>query len=352
MKICAIVAEFNPFHLGHGFLIENARKNYDAIIAIMSGNFVQRGGVSVNDKNHRAKCAIKSGCDLVIELPVVYAQSFAENFAFGAIRTLEALNIPCDLLFGSECGNIDALKNVSKFLSDESNEFKNILKNNLDSGMSYISARQDAVSSLTGFDSEILSCPNNILGVEYIKALSKDSLLNPVTIKRNDSFLSAKTIRENIKLGKDMIASAPCLSKNTVFDSDFEELILYRVMTASKESLLVYQDSDEELISRILKSKATGSLDSLIEDVKCRHFTRSRIRRFLFNMLIENRIEPFVTPEYIRPLFHNDTGKSILKEVKSVSSLPIASRIADIKDSRIFKTELIADRVYNLKAMH
>ena len=188
MKTVGIIAEYNPFHNGHKYQIEKAKEltGADYCIVVMSGNFVQRGTPAFMDKYLRAKAALTCGADLVIELPVHYAAASAEYFASGAVAILDRLGVIDYLCFGSECGNIEILSDIADVLISESDEFKNVLKQRLKEGVAYPKARNDAICAAAPHLTEyldVLNYPNNILGLEYIKALKKrKSNIAPCTI--------------------------------------------------------------------------------------------------------------------------------------------------------------------------
>ena len=172
MKVSSLICEYNPFHNGHKYMIDKMRKNgCEYIIACMSGNFTQRGDFAVFDKYSRTKTALQNGIDLVIELPVVYSCATAEKFAFGGVYILNALGCINEIYFGSECGNVDILKNTADIL--QSAEISEKIKKYLSLGQTFAKARENAVAEIDGLSAEILQSPNNILGIEYIKALNK-----------------------------------------------------------------------------------------------------------------------------------------------------------------------------------
>ena len=185
MKTVGIIAEFNPLHNGHKYLLDEAKRlsGADFCIVVMSGNFVQRGSPALLDKYTRTQMALLNGVDLVIELPVIYATASAEYFARGAVRLLDKLGVVDIITFGSECGNIELLKKAATELTEETPDFKKNLQDNLKKGLSFPKARSQAIGK-QGDGSE----PNNILGIEYIKALNYwDSSITPTTIERKGS---------------------------------------------------------------------------------------------------------------------------------------------------------------------
>ena len=214
MKITGIIAEYNPFHNGHKYQIEEAKKFSDAVVVIMSGSFVQRGSIAITDKWTRAKVAAENGADLVLELPVIYSLNTAQRFAKGAVEILDRTNVIDYLCFGSESGNVDELTKVADMLINEPEDVSEKIKKFIAEGISYPAARQKAFRGL--IDEEILSSPNNILALEYIKALIEiESSIEPVTVKRygtdyHDEFAkngiaSASAIRSMIKNQENVI---------------------------------------------------------------------------------------------------------------------------------------------------
>lgn len=218
MKVVGLITEYNPFHNGHKYHLEASKEKASAThsIAVMSGNFLQRGEPALLDKWTRAKMAVDSGVDLVLELPTVFATQSAEYFAHGALSVLEDTNVVDSLCFGSELGDTELLKDIADVLVDEPLEFKNILKKHLNLGLSFPKARSLALKAFfehakySHFEKieKIVESPNNILGIEYMKSLIKlKSKITPLTIKRvysnyhdkdiNSSIASATSIREH-----------------------------------------------------------------------------------------------------------------------------------------------------------
>ena len=210
-NVLGIVAEYNPFHNGHLYHLEESKNqaNADYTIAVISGNFVQRGDVSIIDKWSKAEMAIKNGIDLVIELPTMYSISSAENFAYGSMKILDSLNIVNAVSFGAEQANTDTLDKFATILYNEPKEFISVLNHELSKGISFPKARENALllylNDIRKY-ANVLSSPNNILGIEYIKALKKlKSDIIPIAIPRNkvgynsneivDGFASATSIR-------------------------------------------------------------------------------------------------------------------------------------------------------------
>ena len=359
MKISALIAEFNPFHAGHKLLIDHMRQESDGIIAIMSGNFVQRGECSIYKKAERCRAALKNGVDLVLELPAVFALSSAEGFAKGGVKILDACKVVDTLWFGSECGDIDALKTLADILNEESPFFRKELDKKLSLGASFPAARTFALSKM-GADASVLKSPNTILAVEYIRALkSIHSDIKPVTIKRigagynekscTGEIPSASFMRSLIQNGEDAdkymlynYESTPLFMKN------FNAFIALRLKTASVQELCLLPDCNEELAVRLKKASYLNTFDEIVSAVSTRRYTQSRIRRILCNLLINNCFKTLPEPTYIRPLGFSEKGGKILKEMKKTASLPIRTRGGAIKDDNIFLLECQSTDVYNL----
>ena len=263
-KIFGIVSEYNPFHLGHLYHLEKSKElvNPDYTVAVMSGNFVERGDATIIDKWSRAEMALKSGVDLVIELPLVYSISSAENFAMGSIKILDSLKMDTTISFGSECGNISALNDIAKVLVQEPPEYLSILNHELSLGVSFPKAREHAVlmylNDIRKY-ANVLSESNNILGIEYLKAIQKQKArINTVTITRKgskynstnleDNYPSATAIRQGVINGENLEKCMPDVSyeilqakikKNEFVPgiTTFEQAILYRLRTMSVQEI-------------------------------------------------------------------------------------------------------------------
>ncbi|MGM9551469.1 MAG: nucleotidyltransferase family protein [Clostridia bacterium] len=363
MKICATVAEFNPFHNGHGYLAGAFREEYDGMIAVMSGNFVQRGEAAVYNKFARAKAAIANGFDLVIELPIIYALSSAEFFATGAIKILNSTNVVDSLVFGSELGEIEPLREVAMLALDETSEFKDTLKFHLSSGEPYPKALAKAYATV-GIDEKLVTSPNNILGIEYIKALIKTkSTITPMTLRRfgasHDSFIasnsvaSASHIRSLIEKGSFTQNFMPTFPYPVpVFDKQFSNIILYALKSAKFEDLIKIPDCSSELASRFLSASKLTNVNDIVSYVKTKNYTESRIRRILWNLVLKNNISPSTDPTYIRILAQNKQGSKILSQMKAVSTLPIVQKSVELKKDNIFILESTATDIYNIATGH
>jgi len=359
MKISALIAEFNPFHLGHKLLVDNMKKHSDAVIAVMSGNFVQRGECAVFEKGERAKAAIENGVDLVLELPSVYALSSAEGFAKGGVKTLAACNIADELHFGSECGDIEKLSLCADILNEETPLFRSILSEKLKEGLSYPAARQQALQEIIP-EGNLLSSPNNTLAIEYIREIKKSGLnIVPYTIKRigsgyndiekNAAIPSASGIRHFLKEGQ-------CVKEHMLYNyvdkplfmNAFDVIVAARLKAISKEELSSLYDCNAEIAARLKDASVYNTFEEIVSAASCKSYTQSRLRRILCNMITGNSFEKIPSPTYIRPIAFNKKGGEILKNMKSTASLPIASRGAVLKNDEIFSFECRCTDIYNL----
>lgn len=347
-NVLGIICEYNPFHNGHLMHLNEAKKmcNADFVVAVMSGNFTQRGDVALFDKWTRAEMALKNGIDLVIELPTVYATSSAENFADGAIKVLNSLGIVDYICFGSECGDINLLNTVASILYREPKELSNLINMQLRSGLSYPKARELALSmyfSNSKKFSEILEDPNNILGVEYLKAIKKQkSNIIPLTIPRKYSehnnsksskngMASSSAIREMLKENKKIHRLLPYETYELIEDklskkdyvtdlSVFEKEIIYTLRKMSIEEIANLPDVTEGLENKIKYAVNNFSTyEEIIENIKSKRFTRSRIQRILVYALLgitkkDMNLSKKMVP-YIRILGFNKHGKKIMSAI-------------------------------------
>lgn len=345
--VLGIISEYNPFHNGHILHLKKSIEltKADFTIAIMSGNFVQRGDTSIIDKWSKTEMALRQGIDLVIELPTIYATSSAENFADGAVKILNSLGIIDYLSFGSEIGNLKPLDDVATILAKEPKEFSDLIKHQLHSGLSYPKAREIALKMYFGNSpiyTEVLQNPNNILGVEYLKALKRSkSTITPVTIKRDFSdynspkikngIASATAIREMILNKKNIHSVVPfetyeiienLQKKGQIIPSlkIFEKEIIYTLRKMTMTEIANLPDVTEGLENKIKQAVNTSNnLDDLINKIKTKRFTQTRIQRILVYALLNITKKDIdnskrVTP-YIRVLGFNKHGKRIISAI-------------------------------------
>ena len=365
MKVVGLITEYNPFHNGHKFHLEKSKKLSGAshTIAVMSGNFLQRGEPALLDKWERAKIAIKEGVDLVIELPIVFSCNSAEFFAYGSLRLLNSLNIVDYICFGSEHGEIKELDIVSEILTNEPLEFKNSLKAWLDKGLTFPIARQRALNEYLDkdfADTSILNSPNNILAVEYLKALKLlKSRISPLTFKRfkadynsteiKGEICSATAIRNLLmKDWKDLnilktvvpsnsyeiIKNAIEEGKGPVFAKDLEQIIFYKLRSIPINDLKNIHDINEGLENRLKRGAMISTTYSdLIEFLKTKRYTRTRLQRIIIKTIIGITKDDVTAslkkkePEYIRVLGFTDKGADLLKRIKNSTSIPIITNL-------------------------
>ncbi len=360
MTIRATIAEFNPFHNGHKHLVDKMRENGGVTVAIMSGNYVQRGGCSVYDKFTRARVAVQCGIDLVLELPLVYSLASAEYFARGAVDTLTAFGVIDELWFGSEAEKLDGLNVIADLLIEEPEQFKTVLSENLRQGRGFAAARKAAVQAVLGETADLMDEPNNILGIEYLKAIKRGSSpIVPVTIpraqvghdsdERGENVASARSLRESMKTGESIESYVPYPTVfEPVFSKRFDQLISYRLKIASPQELMALPDCNEEIAMRLLRAAGSNTLESIIAAAHTRAYADSRLRRILFNLILNNRNKDYLEPTYVRALAFSKKGAEVLRMADGRSSLPVASRGGALKDHEIFRQECRGTDVYNL----
>ena len=337
MKITGIICEYNPFHLGHFKQINTIHEhNPDgAVVALMSGNFVQRGYPAIFDKSYRAQAAIMSGADLVLELPVSISLSSAEGFAFGGVRILSDF---CDSLsFGAENPNTDTLLSTAQALL--SPEFSVELKQALSTGRSFPAARQTALKKM-GLDDSILSTPNNILAVEYCKAiLSQNSNLTPEPILRQGNYHDLSADRENPSatavrilieneefwqqyVPKDLVSLFENAPVHTL-DAG-ERAILYRLRTMTDAEFEALPYGSEGLWRKLMKNaQKYASLEEILTATKSKRYTRTRLDRMIMCAFLGLSAEDISSPApYARVLALNDKGRDILLKARQAGCFP------------------------------
>lgn len=384
-KILAIIAEYNPFHNGHLYQLQKSKRELkpDFTICIMSGNFCERGDTSIIDKWSKAEIALKCGFDMVIELPVLYSISSAENFAEGALKILDAFD-DITLSFGSECGNLDILNNIANILCDEPKEYQTILSHELSKGLSYPKARENALllylNDIKKY-ANVLSSPNNILGIEYLKAIKKlNSKVKPYTIKRidagynslkiKDRLASATAIRNLLKENEDIKKLVPSPSFNVIKEninygkmvnniSVFEKEIIYTLRKMSLQEIANLQDVTEGLENVIKQSaNSCNNLEDLIDSIKSKRYTRSRIQRILLyailNITKKDIRDSYKVRPYVRVLGVSNRGKLLLSHLNN-PKYPVITSVKKFMDSNnnkvlrnMLEKDILASNIYTL----
>lgn len=377
MKILGIVAEYNPFHNGHLYHLQKSLEytNADATIAVMSGNFIQRGEPALLDKFTRADMAVKNGIDLVVELPLYYSVATAEHFAYGAIKILNECGINY-LSFGAETSNLNKLKSIATLLNNEPENYSSELKKQLETGISYPEARSNAVSNILGISNNILNKSNNILAIEYLKSINNlNPNIEPILIDRVDSnyydtdsntnILSATGIREKLKNNEDINLYVPDKTLESigspVFLENFEDNILYSLRKMDLESIKELPDVTEGLENRILYSLTTSnSLTELINNIKTKRYPLTRIKRILLSALLDMSKTNLTTfnkcggPQYIRVLSFNEKGRELLSKISTTSSLPVVTSVnkflekANEIQKEMILTDILSTNIYTL----
>lgn len=381
MKVVGLITEYNPFHNGHLYHIRKAMEvtGADTVIVVMSGNYVQRGVPAMMPKRLRAFAALQAGVAAVFELPVFFACGSAEYFAEGAIALLDALGCVDAICFGSECGDVKSLGKIAKILADEPEEYCVLLRNHLKSGLSYPRARQAALKSY--FKDEaldtILEQPNNILGIEYMKALyKKNSTIRCCTIRRvisgyHDekllpSLSSAAAIRKALAYGEDFprltqysLTDGPappgvllklkdqvphsCLqilkeyfhTRYPVYANDFSLLLKYRLLSETKETLTQYTDISEDLANRIINRAGEFlSFSQFCRLLKTRELTYARISRCLMHIILgitASDLKAYQKDgycQYAHILGFRKDSTNILSVLKQSAKVPLITRPA------------------------
>jgi UPF0348 protein teth39_1297 len=362
-RVVGIIAEYNPFHNGHYYHMQKAKQeaNADYCIAVISGNFTQRGDVSIVNKWAKAYMAICGGADLVIELPTIYSVSSAENFANGAIKILDSLKIVDSFAFGAEANDLATLNNIANVLNEEPKGYTNILNHELKKGISYPAARENAImmylNDIKRY-ANVMGNPNNILAVEYLKALkNQKSKLTPIMIKRQkvyynehrivDGYASATGIRELLK-NKEYSDVSKVVPRSTyqilgqqanngrmiLSLEKYQKEIIYALRKMTVEEIEELPDVSEGLENSI-KNAANNcnNLTELINGIKSKRYTQTRIQRILIYALLginkkmmENSKK--IIP-YTRILGFNSKGKMLISEIMNKN--PKINMITSVK---------------------
>ena len=374
MKVSGIICEYNPFHNGHYYHIKKTRENGAThIVAVMSGNYVQRGDVAIIDKFERAKAAVKSGADLVIELPVAYSLSSAEVFARGAMYILNAMGCVDEVSFGSESGDINKILSAVKasIACSQSPDLKTLL----DSGLSYPSAMNMLAEKNFGKQvGDVFQWPNNLLAIEYIKAISYlNSKITPFTVTRKNAghdqpdvicnFASASFIRQNVrenaysdlmpKVMFDILSDAVAGGRIAQF-SNLEKAIMYRMRMMTPALIRDVPDVGQGLEHRIYEARTASTVQEMMEMIKTKRYTMSRIRRILVNALLGITKDDLTTPPvYGRILAVNERGTDILSVAKGKSRIPLATSLSKLGEinavtRRAAELESLSTDIYSI----
>lgn len=379
MKVSGIICEYNPFHNGHLHHIQETRKNGAThIVAVMSGNFVQRGETAVLDKHTRARLAVKCGADLVIELPVQYCLASAEFFASGAVWLLDCLGVIDELSFGSECGDVQRLVRAADAAERVKTEHDGRIRSMMEEGYTYPRALSEVLKDTDPEAAQIAGEPNNLLGIEYIRALKTfGSGIAPFTVRREKAMhgddhptgnmASAGFIRSNIIMadkGYSLSDYMPDVwadeltkaadEKRIASLERLERVILYKLRTSQAEEISRISDVGQGLEHRIAGARDAASLDELFDAVKTKRYTLARIKRIILSMVLGIKHEDMENlPPYGRILALNTRGKEVLARAKGCSAIPYAASLARLaklndKAARFAALEGTASGVFGL----
>ncbi len=356
MTTIGIICEYNPFHNGHVYHIKKIKEMYkdSIIILVMSGNFTQRGDVSLINKWDKTKIALENNIDIVIELPFVFATQGADVFARGAIQILNNLKVD-KLIFGSECNDIKELTKLSKIQLQEN--YDKLVKEYTNEGINYPTATSLALKQL---GKKEIKSPNDILGLCYIKEIIKQKTsIEPITIKRTNNYhekelkqiSSATAIREAIKKNIDMKDYIPETSKKYInenaFIDNYFNYLKYKIMTTDDLEKYETVDNIKYRIEKYINE--SNNLEELINKVKTKRYTYNRIKRMLLHILCDFTKEEnkkCENIEYIRILGFNKIGKEYLNKIKKQTTIPIISKFE--KNNLMLDIEYRSTRVYSL----
>jgi len=379
MKACGIVVEYNPFHNGHKFHANSAKERTDSdiVIAVMSGNFVQRGEPAIVSKWERTEMALHNGCDIVIELPYAFATQKAEIFAYGAVSLLQAMK--CNtLVFGSENGEILPFLQSVELLEKHKSNIDALITKYVKEGLPYAKAYQLTIEELNICPPIDLSLPNNILGLEYIKAAKKlNSPMNFDTILRihanyhdqeinNSSIASATAIRKLFSTKDKKIENV--MPKNNIslmrqFEKtygklptweDFFPYLKYKILSSTPEQLKEIYEVEEGIEYRIIeKMRQSSTFEQFIQSLKTKRYTQVKLQRMCVHLLLNTKKEWLLNaqPSYIRLLGMTEAGRSYLNQVKKQIELPFIAKVSSSKDP-LLQLDIKATNIYSLGLLH
>jgi len=375
MKAFGLTVEYNPFHFGHEYLLNKIKNdNPDAvIITVMSGDFVQRGEAAVFDKFTRAAAACRCGADLVLELPVRWSISGAEAFAFGAVSILAGVGVK-NICFGSESGEIQALAAAAEVLLDASleNEINQIIKN--DKSVSYAAARSTALSSRLGKDIEFFKQPNNILGIEYIKAARKlnyeiefhtiprvgnnhDTVGDGLVLSASDirgRFFNTGAIEQYVPKAAAPVYTTAINCGKYLSREKYNSALLTALSLSNPDNIAKGAFCGRELANTLYSAlKYSGTYDELIDNSSSKTYTKAHVRRAVLSGVLQIESNNVVKPGFARILASNEKGRQYLKDMRASTDIPVISKTADIKKTAaeniaVFEECARANDLYNL----
>lgn len=373
-KLC-IISEYNPFHFGHLYHLNESisQTDTDFKVAIISGNFVQRGEPSIINKWEKAKVALSAGFDLVLELPTLYAISSAENFANGSIKIANQIGSNY-ISFGTESGDLEKLKKLSSLINKNEKEYITNVKEKIAEGFSYPKSQELVIDKMFGNEFLGVCKPNNILGLEYLKSLNAiSSNITPITVKRDLDKSSSSDVRALLRTSgfkiEDLKNSIPDFSYEVLAEDiengnavlslkAFEKEIIYILRTIDNEKLKNIPDVPENMLSNLKKiACSTNSLDELITALKNKSITQARIQRILLYILLgitksDMELSKRITP-YVRVLGMSENGKKMLsdisKDINVITSVKAFEKTCDDSDLlRMLEIDKKATDIYTL----
>lgn len=382
-KRIGIIAEYNPFHNGHLYQIQKAKEltGADTVIAVMSGNFTQRGHTSLINKFEKAKIALQNEVDMVIELPTIYSISSAENFALGGIKILNEIGDIDYLVFGIEEENLEKLQTIADVLVNEDNEFKRNIKEELDKGNSYPKAREIVLKKVLSSENveNIMQKPNNILAIEYLKALkTTNSKIKPFAIKRKNTMHNDENINENYASGtyirklfiennfNEIKKVVPKYTYERLLElknqgtyvssiNDFSDIVIYKIRTMTKEEISQIADVNEGLENSIkLASTTCKTIDEIIDKVSTKRYTKTRISRILTYILLDitkSEMEQSKNAnQYIRVLGINKKCEGILKTINNNKLITSLKKFEENnRENQLLNIDKKATEIYTIK---
>ncbi|MDE6363476.1 MAG: nucleotidyltransferase [Lachnospiraceae bacterium] len=360
MKVTAVIAEYNPFHNGHLYQLHTIRtaEHADWIVVVLSGDFMQRGIPAIVDKYRRCQMALANGADLVFELPVYFALGSAEYFAQGAVSLIDKLGVVDSLHFGSESGDLSLIQDCARLIASESIQYQSLLNVHLKQGCSFPAARSRAIAALfPEKDTEnLLNAPNNILGIEYVKALlQRNSAIKPATLARKgegyasdvldtDQFVSANALRTALRHAASAAAVKPHVPDTVysllspldfLYSDDFSEILLYKLLrdASGKDAFAPYYDIGKQLSHTLYRQlPAFVSFEGFAMQCKTKNLTYTRICRSLMHILLDmtqehaDALKQRDYTQYARLLGFSSHGRDLLKSIKANASIPVVTK--------------------------
>ena len=382
-KRIGIIAEYNPFHNGHLYQIQKAKEltGADTVITVMSGNFTQRGDTSLINKFEKAKIALQNEVDMVIELPTIYSISSAENFALGGVKILNEIGNIDYLVFGIEEENLEKLQAIADVLVNEDDEFKRNIKEELDKGNSYPKAREIVLKKVLSSENveNIMQKPNNILAIEYLKALKiTNSKIKPIAIKRKNTMHNDENINENYASGtyirklfiennfNEIKKVVPKYTYERLLElknqgtyvssiNDFSDIVIYKIRTMTKEEISQIADVNEGLENSIkLASTTCKTIDEIVEKVSTKRYTKTRISRILTYILLDitkSEMEQVKkNNQYIRVLGINKKCEGILKTINNDKLITSLKKFEENNgENQLLNIDKKATEIYTIK---